>query len=314
MKIYHSTSSFNTTEQTSIITIGTFDGVHIGHQEIIKNLVKSANKKGNKSLIFTFFPHPRMVLQKGGDLKLLTTLQEKIALLEKSGLDFLVIEPFTKEFSRITALDFVRKILVQQLKLKKLIIGYDHHFGRNREGDFEQLKEYGTLYGFEVEEIPSQDIQNIAVSSTKIRKALEEGDVEKANRYLGYEFMLTGTIVHGKGLGKKWNYPTVNIHIEESYKLIPKSEVYIIKTTINNTNIFGIMNIGYRPTVDGKHQTIEVHLLDFNADLYGENIQVQLACRLRDEQKFNSIDKLFAQIKHDENNTRELISNGKISF
>ncbi len=314
MKIYHSTSSFNTTEQTSIITIGTFDGVHIGHQEIIKNLVKSANKKGNKSLIFTFFPHPRMVLQKGGDLKLLTTLQEKIALLEKSGLDFLVIEPFTKEFSRITALDFVRKILVQQLKLKKLIIGYDHHFGRNREGDFEQLKEYGTLYGFEVEEIPSQDIQNIAVSSTKIRKALEEGDVEKANRYLGYEFMLTGTIVHGKGLGKKWNYPTVNIHIEESYKLIPKSGVYIIKTTINNTNIFGIMNIGYRPTVDGKHQTIEVHLLDFNADLYGENIQVQLACRLRDEQKFNSIDKLFAQIKHDENNTRELISNGKISF
>ncbi len=314
MKIYHSTSSFNTTEQTSIITIGTFDGVHIGHQEIIKNLVKSANKKGNKSLIFTFFPHPRMVLQKGGDLKLLTTLQEKIALLEKSGLDFLVIEPFTKQFSRITALDFVRKILVQQLKLKKLIIGYDHHFGRNREGDFEQLKEYGTLYGFEVEEIPSQDIQNIAVSSTKIRKALEEGDVEKANRYLGYEFMLTGTIVHGKGLGKKWNYPTVNIHIEESYKLIPKSGVYIIKTTINNTNIFGIMNIGYRPTVDGKHQTIEVHLLDFNADLYGENIQVQLACRLRDEQKFNSIDKLFAQIKHDENNTRELISNGKISF
>jgi len=314
VKIYYSTSTFNTTEKTSIITIGTFDGVHIGHQEIVKNLVKNANEKNDKSVIFTFFPHPRMVLQKGGDLKLLTTLQEKIALLEKTGLDFLVIEPFTKEFSRLTALDFVRKILVQQLKLKKLIIGYDHHFGRNREGDFEQLKEYGTLYGFEVEEIPSQDIQNIAVSSTKIRKALEEGNIEKANTYLGYEFMLTGTIVHGRGLGNKWNYPTINIHIEESYKLIPKSGVYIIKTTINNTNIFGIMNIGYRPTVDGKHQTIEVHLLDFNADLYGENIQVQLAYRLRDEQKFSSMDALFAQIKSDENNARELISNGKISF
>jgi len=314
VKIYHSTSTFNTIEKTSIITIGTFDGVHIGHQEIVKNLVKSANEKNDKSVIFTFFPHPRMVLQKGGDLKLLTTLQEKIALLEKTGLDFLVIEPFTKEFSRLTALNFVRKILVQQLKIKKLIIGYDHHFGRNREGDFEQLKEYGTLYGFEVEEIPSLDIQNIAVSSTKIRKALEEGNIKKANTYLGYEFMLTGTIVHGRGLGNKWNYPTINIHIEESYKLIPKSGVYIIKTTINNTNIFGIMNIGYRPTVDGKYQTIEVHLLDFNADLYGENIQVQLAYRLRDEQKFSSMDALFAQIKSDENNARELISNGKISF
>ena len=314
MKIYHSTTAFNTSENTSIITIGTFDGVHIGHQEIIKNLVKSASKKADKSVILTFFPHPRMVIQTGVDLKLLTTLQEKITLLEKTGLDFLVIEPFTRDFSRLTALDFVRKILVQQLKLKKLVIGYDHHFGRNREGDFEQLQEYGSVYGFEVEEIPVQDIQNIAVSSTKIRKALEEGNIEKANLYLGYEYMLTGTIIHGKGLGKKWKYPTINIHIKESYKLIPKSGVYIIKTTIHDTNIFGIMNIGYRPTIDGKHQTIEVHLLDFNADLYGEDIQVALTYRLRDEQKFSSVDELFAQIKRDESNARELISNGKISF
>jgi len=314
VKIYHSTNTFSKPEKTSIVTIGTFDGVHIGHQEIIKNLVKSAHLNNNKSVILTFFPHPRMVLQKGSDLKLLTTLEEKIAQLEKTGLDFLIIEPFTKDFSRLTALDFVRDTLVQQLKIKKLVIGYDHHFGRNREGNFEQLKEYGTVYDFEVEEIPAQDIQNIAVSSTKIRKALTEGEIEKANTYLGYEFMLSGTVIHGKGLGKQWNYPTINIHIEEPYKLIPKSGVYIIKTTINNSHVFGIMNIGYRPTIDGKHQTIEVHLLDFNADLYGEKIQVQLVYRLRDEQKFNSIDELFTQIKCDESNARELISNGKISF
>jgi len=314
VKIYHSTNTFSKPEKTSIVTIGTFDGVHIGHQEIIKNLVKSAHLNNNKSVILTFFPHPRMVLQKGSDLKLLTTLEEKIGLLEKTGLDFLIIEPFTKDFSRLTALDFVRDTLVQQLKIKKLVIGYDHHFGRNREGNFEQLKEYGTVYDFEVEEIPAQDIQNIAVSSTKIRKALTEGEIEKANTYLGYEFMLSGTVIHGKGLGKQWNYPTINIHIEEPYKLIPKSGVYIIKTTINNSHVFGIMNIGYRPTIDGKHQTIEVHLLDFNADLYGEKIQVQLVYRLRDEQKFDSIDELFTQIKCDESNARELISNGKISF
>ncbi len=314
MKIYHSTTAFNITEKVSIVTIGTFDGVHIGHQEIIKNLVRNAISNNNKSVILTFFPHPRMVLQKGSDLKLLSTLEEKISLLEKTGLDFLIIEPFTKDFSRLTALDFVRDILIQQLKIKKLVIGYDHHFGRNREGDFEQLKEYGTVYDFEVEEIPAQDIQSIAVSSTKIRKALEEGNIEKANAYLGYEFMLTGKVIHGKGLGKQWNYPTINIHIKESYKLIPKSGVYVIKTTINNTNLFGIMNIGYRPTIDGKHQTIEVHLLDFNADLYGKNIQVQLAYRLRDEEKFNSVDELFTQIKRDESKAKELISNGKISF
>jgi len=314
VKIYHSTTAFNSTKKTSIVTIGTFDGVHIGHQEIIKSLVNNSVKNDNKSVILTFFPHPRMVIQKGSELKLLTTLQEKIALLEKTGLDFLIIEPFTKDFSRLTALDFVRDILVQQLKIKKLVIGYDHHFGRNREGNFEQLKEYGTVYNFKVEEIPAQDIESIAVSSTKIRKALAEGNIQKANSYLGYEFMLTGKVIHGKGLGKKWNYPTINIHIEESYKLIPKSGVYIVKTNINNTNIFGIMNIGYRPTVDGKNQTIEVHLLDFNADLYGENIQVQLAYHLRDEQKFDSIDNLFNQIKQDEKKARELIASGKISF
>lgn len=312
MKIFHSTQEFIAEKKGSIITIGTFDGVHIGHQEILKNLISQSKKKN--SVILTFFPHPRMVLQKGGDLKLLTTLQEKTDLLEKTGLDYLVIEPFTKEFSRLTALDFVRNTLIQQLKLKKLIIGYDHQFGRNREGNLEQLKEYGAIYNFKVEEIPAQDIKDIAVSSTKIRKALTEGDIKKANNYLGYEYLLTGTVVHGRGLGKQYNYPTLNIHIKEAYKLIPKAGVYIIKTNFNNQNLFGIMNIGNRPTVDGKNQTIEVHLLDFDADIYGENIQVQLTYRLRDEQKFDTIDHLFTQIKEDEKQARKLISNGKISF
>lgn len=314
MKIFNSTKEFNAVEKTSVVTIGTFDGVHIGHQEIIKSLVKNAHSNEDKSVILTFYPHPRLILQKGVDLKLITTLQEKISLLEKTGLDNLIIEPFTKEFSRLTALDFVRNILVKKLKIKKLVIGYDHHFGRNREGNFEQLQEYGKVYGFEVEEIPAQDIQNISVSSTKIRKALEEGNIEKANTYLGYEFMITGKVIHGRGLGTKWNYPTINIQLEDNYKLVPKPGVYIVKTILNNMNVFGIMNIGFRPTVGGKHQTIEVHLLDYNADLYGANIQVQLSYRLRDEQKFSSVDKLIAQIKEDEKKTRELIANGKISL
>ncbi len=314
MKIYNSTNEFKAVEKTSVVTIGTFDGVHIGHQEIIKSLVKNAHSTEDKSVILTFYPHPRLILQQGIDLKLITTLQEKISLLEKTELDYLIIEPFTKEFSRLTALDFVRDILVKELKMKKLVIGYDHHFGRNREGNFEQLQEYGKVYGFEVEEIPAQDIQNISVSSTKIRKALEEGNIEKANLYLGYEFMITGRVIHGRGLGTKWNYPTINIQLEEKYKMIPKAGVYIVKTILNSMNVFGIMNIGFRPTVGGKHQTIEVHLLDYNADLYGANIQVQLSYRLRDEQKFSSVDKLIAQIKQDEKKARELIANGKVSF
>ena len=255
-----------------------------------------------------------MVIQKGSRIKLLTTLEEKVALLEKSGLDYLIVQPFNKEFSRLTALEFVRDILVGQLKIKKLVIGYDHHFGRNREGNFEQLKEYGTVYGFTVEEIPAQDIENVAVSSTKIRRALSEGRIERANAYLGYEFMLSGKIIHGKGLGKKWNYPTINVNVEEPYKLIPKPGVYIVKTIIKDKKVFGIMNIGHRPTVNGKHQTIEVHLLDFDADLYGKTIQIHLAYRLRDEQKFDSVEALFVQIKEDEQKARALIQSGHISF
>ena len=314
MKIHHSIKEFTGKENNSIITLGTFDGVHIGHQEIIKKLVEQSVQHNNESVILTFFPHPRMVLQKGTDLKLLTTLPEKIALLEKTGLNNLVIEPFTKEFSRLTAIDFVRNILIEQLKLKKLVIGYDHHFGRNREGNFKQLQEYGSLYGFTVEEIPAQDITNISVSSTKIRKALLDGDISKANCFLGYEYLLTGKVIYGKGLGHKYDYPTINIHIGETYKLIPKEGVYIVKTKVNNQSIYGIMNIGNRPTVNGKHQTIEVHLLDFKANLYGETISISIAHRLRDEQKFDSLEDLYYQIKKDEKQARVMIDSGAIAF
>ncbi len=312
MKIYQSYQDFSKIPKSTIVTIGTFDGVHIGHQEIIKQL--SNNDRQSESVILTFFPHPRIVLQKDTNVKLLNTIDEKVDLLKKAGLNHLIVQPFTKEFSRLTALDFARDILAESIKTDKLIIGYDHRFGRNREGSFEELKDYGKIYDFEVEEIPAQNIQNITVSSTKIRHALEEGAIEKANSYLGYHYMLTGTIVSGNALGRQFDYPTINLNIEEEYKLIPKSGVYVIETLIKEQLFFGIMNIGRRPTINGKKKTIEVHLLDFNKDLYGEKIQVDLLTRLRDEQRFDSIEDLYTQIKKDEIKARSLIKNGKISL
>ncbi len=313
MKIYQSYSEF-TSEKPVVVTIGTFDGVHIGHQEIIRKLIDSARSNNLESVILTFFPHPRRVLQKGSEFKLLTTLNEKIALLEATGLDHLIIQPFTKEFSRLTALEFARDILVNRLNTKTLVIGYDHHFGRNREGNFEQLQEYGETYGFNVQEIAAQDIENVAVSSTKIRKALDLGAIEKANSFLGFKFMLTGSVVSGRALGRQFNYPTVNLKPDESYKLIPLSGVYVVETTIDEKHYFGIMNIGKRPTVDGRRKTIEIHLFDFKGDLYGATVQVRLLKRLRAEQKFASIEQLFAQIKKDEHKARELIKSGSFSL
>ncbi len=309
MKVHHSINSFKEKNQSSVLTIGTFDGVHIGHQKIIERLNQIKSSKKYKSVILTFFPHPRKVLNYDDDFKMLNTIDEKIQLLEKFGLNDLVIEPFTKEFSRLTALEFVRDILVNELHLKNLVIGYDHQFGKNREGNFEQLQEFGELYGFNVEEISVQEIENVSVSSTKIRKAINDGEIEKANTYLGYHYLLSGEIVKGKGLGRKLNFPTLNLYIKEDYKLIPKTGVYIVKTTINNNLIFGIMNIGYRPTVNGKYQTIEIHLLDFKADLYGNKMQIEVLKRLRDEKKFDSLESLIQEIQKDEKTARDWITN-----
>ena len=311
MKIIRSIAAFNSSEKT-IVTIGTFDGIHIGHKKILKNLISTANKEGKKSVLLTFFPHPRMVLQKDKAILLLNTLDEKSMLLENMGLDYLIIHPFSKEFSRLTALDFVRDILVNKLNTSKLIIGYDHHFGKNREGNIHQLKEYSSLYDFDIEEIPAQDIDDVSVSSTKIRTALKKGSLKTANTYLGYQYMLSGIVVSGKQLGGTIGFPTANIEVKESYKLIPSTGVYIIKTQINSVVLYGIMNIGFNPTVLGKHQTIEAHLFNFSEDLYGKKITVTLIHFLREEQKFNSVEELVDQLNIDKQNAISYLSNNPI--
>jgi riboflavin kinase/FMN adenylyltransferase len=308
LKIFQKTSSFSSEEKT-FVTIGTFDGVHFGHQKIIEKLVSEAKKEQKKSVLLTFFPHPRMVLQKDASIELINTIEERATLLEKTGLDYLIIHPFSREFSRTTALEFVRDILVNQLNISKLIIGYDHHFGKNREGNITQLTEYSHLYDFKVEEIPAQDIDDVSVSSTKIRLALHSGNLKTANNYLGYNFMLNGNVVNGKKLGGKIGYPTANIDVKETYKLIPKTGVYVVKSLIAEEIVFGMMNIGNRPTINGNHQTIEVHFFDFNKDLYHQNLTIELLYFLRDEQKFDSLDLLIDQLKKDELIARDYIKN-----
>ncbi len=308
MEIIHSISNFSSKEAT-YVTIGTFDGIHIGHQKILSDLITSAKQDKRKSVLLTFFPHPRMVLQQNVSIELLNTIDEKAQLLEQMGLDYLIIHPFSKEFSRLTALDFVRDVLVNQLNTSKLIIGYDHHFGKNREGNIDQLREYSHLYDFEVEEIPAQDIDDVSVSSTKIRKALHEGLLKTANKYLGYKFMVNGTVVNGKKLGGQIGFPTANIDVKEDYKLIPKTGVYVIQSSINGKNYYGMMNIGYRPTVDGKHQTIEAHFFNFDGDLYGKSLKIEFLYFLREEQKFDSVEELILQLKKDRADAHNYIQN-----
>jgi riboflavin kinase/FMN adenylyltransferase len=285
--------------EPTIVTIGTFDGVHVGHQKIIKRLINIGKQTHLKSVILTFFPHPRMVLQKDSGIKLINTINERGAILDALGLDYLLVKKFTKAFSRLSAEDFVKKILVNKLNAKKVIIGYDHRFGRNRNADINDLKKFGDLYGFEVEEISAQDINEVAVSSTKIRKALEAGDIAKANAFLGYPFMLTGKVVKGKALGRQIDYPTANIQIDEDYKLIPKHGAYVVSSVINDQVVYGMMNIGFNPTVEGNEETIEVHFFNFNKNIYNKTIQIDLLHRLRDEQKFESVEALKNQLLKD---------------
>jgi riboflavin kinase/FMN adenylyltransferase len=249
-----------------------------------------------------------MVLQKDNSLKLINTIAEKIKILEKTGLDYLIIHPFDKEFSRLTAFDFVRTILVNHLNTSELVIGYDHRFGKNREGNFEQLQEYGHMYDFKVTEIPAQDINQISVSSTKIRNAISKAEIEKANEYLGYPFSLEGTVVSGEKLGNTIGYPTANIALLESYKLTPKTGAYLIRSLVNGNTVYGMMNIGNRPTVNGAQETIEVHFFDLDEDLYGQELTIELLTFLREEQKFNSLEALKKQLFLDKEKSRELIA------
>lgn len=299
MKKYTSASTFKS-DRHSVVTIGTFDGVHIGHSAILKRLVETAKKEDLDSVVLTFFPHPRMVLQQHSEISLLNTIDERAQLLEKTGLEHLVIHQFTHAFSRLTALEYVRDILVNGLKAKKIIIGYDHRFGRNRTANIENLKEFGLTYGFEVEEISAKELDDVTISSTKIRNALNAGDIETANSYLGYNYMLTGEIEKGKALGRTINYPTANLKLKEKYKLIPKNGVYVVASIIESKKIFGITSIGTNPTVGGKKRTIETHFLNFNKDLYGKEITIEFLKHIRNEETFDSIEELRQEIEIDE--------------
>lgn len=286
--------------KNSVVTIGTFDGVHVGHQKIINRLVHIAETNKLQALVLTFFPHPRMVVQKDSSIKLINTIDEKAAQLQQLGVDHLVLKEFTKTFSRLSALEYVRDVLVNKLKVKHIIVGYDHHFGRNRTATIEDLIEFGKFYGFEVTQIDAQEVGDVAVSSTKIRAALREGNMRVANDFLGYNFMLTGTVVKGKGLGANLSFPTANIFIEEPYKLIPKQGVYLVQSKIENQLVYGMMNIGKNPTVSRDNKThIEVHFFNLDANLYSKTLKIELLEHLRSEIKFPNIEALKVQLEKD---------------
>ena len=308
MKVYKHLSEFNPIKN-AVVTTGTFDGVHIGHQKIIHRVKEIAHQIAGESVIITFHPHPRLVLfPEDNHLKMLNTLPEKIQLLAASGIDHLIIIPFTKEFSRLSSVDFIQQILVDQIGTKKLVIGYDHHFGKNREGSFEHLKHYGPSYGFEVEEIPKQDINDVGVSSTKIRTALAQHHIEIANQYLGYPYAMEGIVVKGDQIGRSIGFPTANIQIQESHKLIPSDGIYAVHIQWQSQTYKGMLYIGDRPTVQGSKKVIEVNIFDFDKEIYDEQIQVKLIQYIRGDQKFESLDALKLSIQQDEINCRKALS------
>jgi len=291
----------------AIVTSGTFDGVHIGHQKILNGICEQAKKSEGKSVVLTFWPHPRFIInpnEKG--LKLLSTFEEKSRLISESKIDYLIKLDFTKEFSKLTSEQFIKQILIDKIGTQKLVIGYDHHFGKNREGSFEYLKSNTNKFGFEVQEIPRLDVDHIGVSSTKIRNALIQGQVEVANEYLGRPYELTGIVVHGNHLGAQIGFPTANIEVEEEYKLIPSNGVYAVKVTVGDEIYDGMMNIGFRPTVGDNSQKIEVNIFDFSGDLYSKSISVSFVKWIRDEKKFDSIADLKNQLVNDQITTKAL--------
>lgn len=308
MKIFRSIQEFSS-ESKTIVTLGTFDGVHKGHKSILDKLIKSSNSSGCESVVLTFFPHPRMVLQQNTDIKLLNTIEEKAKLLKAFGIQNLIIHPFDHAFSRLTAEEFVKDILVEKLNICKIIIGHDHRFGRNRTADINDLIAYGEEYGFEVEQISALEVNEVSVSSTKIRNALLAGNLETANKFLGYPYFLTGTVIKGRQLGRTISFPTANIGIKEDYKLIPASGVYVVSSNINGSTVYGMMNIGTNPTVGGTTLSVEVHYFNFNDDLYDKELQVDIYYRIRDEVKFPSVDELKQKLQEDMEFSLDYIKN-----
>ena len=298
MKVVQDIQNYSS-DTKSILTIGTFDGVHVGHQKIIKALVKEAHNKKLLANVLTFFPHPRMVLQKDAQIKLIDTLTEKETFLRELGVDTLIIHPFSKEFSRLSALEFTRDILVNQLKISELFIGYDHRFGKNREATVADLTSFGKTYDFRVNIIPAQDVSAITVSSTKIRTAILDGDFIKVVDFLGRFFQLSGTVTKGQSLGRTINFPTANLLIDSQHKIIPPKGVYLVSIFHHQNQYYGMMNIGTRPTLNGDKQTIEVHIFEFNKNIYGSSLTINFIEKIRDEQKFESFDALKKQLIKD---------------
>lgn len=308
MKVHKGAKAYKN-NKGSVVTIGTFDGVHVGHAAILKRVAKTADKLDLDGVLLTFFPHPRMVLQKDNGIKMLHTVAEKKDHVEALGIQHLVVHPFTPEFSRLTATEYVRDILVDQLKAKKIIIGYDHRFGRNRTADINDLKAFGKMYDFSVEEITAQELDDVAVSSTKVRSALKHGDISTANNYLGYEYHLSGIIVKGKAIGRTLNYPTANLKPNHAYKLIPRNGVYVTKATIKGKRYFGITNIGTNPTVGGTKETIETYFLNYEGDLYNLELTLTFLTHIRDEATFDNLDSLKQAIAKDEDFAIAFIKN-----
>ena len=298
MQVFRSIDEINIPLQP-VATLGTFDGVHHGHRAVIEHLISEARKRNTKSLLITFDPHPRIVLNKNAkDLRLITNIDEKISLLEKVGLDYLLILPFTYEFSQKTARQFIEDYLIEKLHIQAMTIGYDHHFGR-MDNENEDVVSIIKSYNIEVERIPEMDINEIAVSSTKIREAISKGKIDYANKLLGYNYQLCGTVIHGNKLGRELGFPTANLMLKFKLKLIPADGVYMVKVIHNNKEYKGMMNIGYKPTVHSQERTIEVHIIDFDSIIYGENIQVYLLERIRNEVSFMNIDELKQQLISD---------------
>jgi riboflavin kinase/FMN adenylyltransferase len=308
MKIYHNLDDF-TRLNYGVVTSGTFDGVHLGHQKILQRLHEISMRNGGESVVITFWPHPRMVLRPTDlSLKLLNTFEEKAELLRQQQIDHLIRIPFTKEFSQLTSQEFITRILVETIGTKKLVIGYDHRFGKNREGSFEQLKLNGPTYGFEVEEIPQQDIDHVAVSSSKIRKALEGGDIDTATHFLGRPYSLTGRVIKGDKLGRMLGFPTANIDLDAHDKLIPTDGIYAVKVTHEKIVYGGMLYIGTRPTVDGSKRSIEVNIFDFDKEIYGESLQVSFIKLLRMDSKFHDLESLKEQLHKDKSSALKALA------
>jgi len=307
MNIYHSIEDFKKLE-CAVVTSGTFDGVHVGHQKILGRLKEIAQKHNGETVLITYWPHPRLVLYpEQTDLKLLNTFEEKAELLKEQGIDHLLRIPFTKDFAKTTSEEFIRKILVDQIGTKKLVIGYDHRFGKNREGSFEHLKANSDKYGFSVEEISRQDVEDVAVSSTKIRNALTEGEIDSATHLLGKPYSIRGRVVKGEKIGRIIGFPTANIEIDFKHKLIPADGAYAVKIEREHQQLEGMLNIGYRPTVGGKTKTIEVNIFDFDDDIYGENISISFISRIRSEMKFEDVESLKEQLQADKETALSLL-------